>query len=73
MGVRSRFWLYGVLFTLTAAFVAAEALGFSDGHEDGIAAVAHAERSLKFVFAITTHFLPTIRRPRADWGSFAKV
>ena len=38
------FVLLGGLFTFTAAFVAAIALGFSVGHKDGIAAVAHPQR-----------------------------
>ena len=40
------FCFYGELFTFTAAFIAAEALGFSICYEDGIAAVAHTQRGL---------------------------
>ena len=40
------FLLYGVLFTFAAAFIAAIALVFSIGYEDGIAAVAHPKRGL---------------------------
>ena len=46
VGVRSLFWLYGGLFTFSAAFIAAVALRFSVCDEDGIATAAYPERRL---------------------------
>ena len=43
--VRNLFFALLGLFTFAAAFITAEALCFSRRYEDGIAVIAHAERS----------------------------
>lgn len=51
------FLLYRGLFALAAAYIAAVALGFSVGYEDGIAVVAHAQRCLIFCHNEAEHHL----------------
>ena len=47
------------LFTFAAAFIAAEALCFSVGYEDSIAAFAHAKRGLILCHHEAEHHLQT--------------
>ena len=51
------FLSYRRLFTFTAAFIAAEALRFPLGYEDGVTVVAHAKRGVIFSHHKAEHHL----------------
>ncbi len=66
MGVHGRFWLYGGLFTFSAAFIAAVTLINSLCYEDGVTVVAHAQRGLIFCQHEAEHHLQTAPTVQTD-------